>query len=48
MEYAFEIYECNCECGCKRIDQDYVCEICKAGLCRKNDSTAEYKSFLLK
>ena len=47
MEYTIEIYECNCACGCKRIDQDYICEICKAGLCSENNSK-KYQSFFLK
>ena len=29
-----EFYECTCECGCKRIGNDYVCDVCKARLCK--------------
>jgi len=29
-----EFYECTCECGCKKISDDYVCDVCKAGLCK--------------
>lgn len=27
-----EFYVCTCECGCKKIDNDYVCNVCKVRL----------------
>ncbi len=28
------IYTCTCGCGCQNDTSDYVCDSCKAGVCR--------------
>lgn len=28
------IYTCTCGCGCENDTSDYVCDSCKAGVCR--------------
>jgi len=28
------IYTCTCGCGCQKDTSDYVCDSCKAGICR--------------
>lgn len=35
MEIGLDIHQCHCECGCKRINPEYICELCKAGLCKQ-------------
>ena len=29
-----ELQECICMCGCKRLDLENICCICRAGVCR--------------
>ena len=29
-----ELQECTCMCGCKRLDFDNICSVCKADLCK--------------
>jgi hypothetical protein len=28
------LYTCTCGCGCQNDTNDYVCDSCKAGICR--------------
>jgi len=28
------LYTCTCGCGCENDTNDYVCDNCKAGVCR--------------
>jgi len=32
------LYECTCGCGCQELTGDYVCDKCKAGVCRSKNS----------
>lgn len=33
-ESIMNLYECTCGCGCNNTTDDYVCNNCKAGICR--------------